>query len=188
MGKFKSFLKKILPIKDNICYTTNEKEDNAKNFGVKGALFMVPVDAICNTILQKSFNEFIPVSPMKLQKLLYFVYGTYAKAYNEPLFSEDFQAWQHGPVLSSVYNEFKSFKASSITKFSKDANGATYVLNPDSTSHVINIIDDVWSKYKNCTGIDLSYITHLPGSAWYKAYTNNNDRLDFQDIVNDNTF
>lgn len=70
---------------------------------------MVSVQAFANTVLKKSFEELIQVSPMKLQKLLYFIYADYLKKTKEPLLSEKFQVWQYGPVLSSAYYEFKSW-------------------------------------------------------------------------------
>ncbi len=84
----------------------------------------VPVQAVCNTILKKSFIQGITVTPMKLQKLLYFVYRDYLQKYDRDLFSESFETWAYGPVLPSVYDEFKSFKASRITKFAKNADGS----------------------------------------------------------------
>ena len=35
---------------------------------------------VCNNILTRAFQENIPVSPMKLQKLMYFVSCEYVKA------------------------------------------------------------------------------------------------------------
>jgi len=46
---------------------------------------------------------------LKLQKLLYFAYGLHYALYGKELFSERFEAWQYGPVLRSVYKEFKNF-------------------------------------------------------------------------------
>ena len=39
------------------------------------------------------------ITPLKLQKLLYFAQGNYLAKYNMPLFDEDFEAWIHGPVI-----------------------------------------------------------------------------------------
>ena len=38
------------------------------------------------------------ISNLKLQKLLYYVQGFHLAIENEPLFMEDIQAWQYGPV------------------------------------------------------------------------------------------
>lgn len=148
---------------------------------------MISLQALSNTILEKSFTEKVPVSPMKLQKLLYFIYKEYAQKTGEPLFSENFQAWDYGPVVQSIYDEFKSFKGNSITRFSKDASDKVYVLSPNKSSVVFDAINSVWDKYKDCSGIELSQITHRCESAWYKAYTSEKAWLEFEDIINDKT-
>lgn len=48
-------------------------------------------------------------SPMKLQKLCYYAQG-FALADGRVLFPEDFRAWQHGPVIPSLYGKYKEFK------------------------------------------------------------------------------
>ena len=44
---------------------------------------------------------------LKLQKLLYYAQAWYLALKDKPLFSEDFEAWVHGPVLPSQYQRFK---------------------------------------------------------------------------------
>lgn len=52
----------------------------------------------------------LDITILKLQKLLFFAYGIHLTLYDEPLFEDEyFEAWQHGPVLRSVYKEFKNF-------------------------------------------------------------------------------
>lgn len=68
------------------------------------------LEAVSNVIInihRELFGE--SPSPMKLQKLCYYAQG-YALAESEELFSEDFQAWQHGPVVYELYSKFKHFK------------------------------------------------------------------------------
>lgn len=130
----------------------------------------IPVQAVCNTILLKAFTEKIPVTPMKLQKLLYFTYREYLRKNNgHPLFSEQFEAWPYGPVLSSIYDEFKSFHGDPITKFAKNADGSVTIVSEQNAFDVIGAINSVWEKFKQFTGIQLSQITHQDGSAWRKA-------------------
>lgn len=42
---------------------------------------------------------------MKLQKLLYYCQGFYLAINGDHLFSDEIEAWQHGPVVRSVYEE-----------------------------------------------------------------------------------
>lgn len=48
------------------------------------------------------------VSHKQLQKLLYFAQGFYMAEHGEPLFDDDMQAWDFGPVNGSIWGRFKS--------------------------------------------------------------------------------
>jgi len=54
------------------------------------------------------------LSNLKLQKLLYYAQGHYLVQHGHPLFTEQIQAWSHGPVVPQVYYEFKDSGSSSI--------------------------------------------------------------------------
>jgi len=47
---------------------------------------------------------------LKLQKLLYYSQAWYLALNDETLFSDDIEAWVHGPVVSSVYQEYKKYR------------------------------------------------------------------------------
>ena len=51
---------------------------------------------------------------LKLQKLLYYSQGHSLGELGNPLFNEDFVAWQHGPVITSVYDDFSHLKSDLI--------------------------------------------------------------------------
>lgn len=56
------------------------------------------------------------LTPLKLQKILYYVQGTFLANNNRPLFNEAIQKWQYGPVVPSVYYEFKDYGISHIDR------------------------------------------------------------------------
>lgn len=85
-------------------------------------------------------NEVHP-EPLKLQKLLYLAQGYSYAFYDEPLFNDDMEAWVHGPVVPSVYYEYKIFKYNPISINYK-------VIEFDrNTLDVLNYIKDKFSKY-----------------------------------------
>jgi uncharacterized phage-associated protein len=52
----------------------------------------------------------LPVDNLKLQKLLYYSQAVYLVLHNKiPLFPEDIEAWDYGPVVPPVYHEYKSY-------------------------------------------------------------------------------
>lgn len=60
------------------------------------------------------FERLEEVTPLMLQKLLYFIQGIYLALHGEPIFMEDCMAWIHGPVYPEVYDMFKDFKYNPI--------------------------------------------------------------------------
>lgn len=47
------------------------------------------------------------ISNLKLQKLVYYCQGFNLAMHDKPLFSEPIVAWTHGPVIESLYHEYK---------------------------------------------------------------------------------
>ena len=60
------------------------------------------------------FEKLEEVTPLTLQKLLYFVQGVHFALYGRPIFEEDCRAWVHGPVYPEVYELFRDFKYNPI--------------------------------------------------------------------------
>lgn len=46
----------------------------------------------------------------ELQKLLYLAQGFHLAQTGQPLFAEDFQAWMHGPVNTSIFHKYKHYR------------------------------------------------------------------------------
>ena len=57
-------------------------------------------ELVANSILVRAFRDNIPVSPMKLQKLLFFVTCLYQRNTSVRLLTESFQPWKYGPVVA----------------------------------------------------------------------------------------
>lgn len=106
-------------------------------------------ELVANSILVRAFRDNIPVSPMKLQKLLFFVTCLYQRNTSVRLLTESFQPWKYGPVVRSVHDEFKGFGGSPITSYARDARGNAYAANEDSNPPLKQALDEVWSHMKN---------------------------------------
>ena len=114
------------------------------------------------------------ISPLKLQKLIYFSHGWHLAFEDKPLIDELVQAWQFGPVIESIYHEFKEYGSGNINKFATiyDPDSKRFVKammesNDTSTKEILN---EIWIAYGKRTAIQLSNATHLPGTPWYQTY------------------
>ncbi len=127
---------------------------------------------------------------MKLIKLVYIAYGWNLAINEERLFEEKIEAWKYGPVIPSIYREYKRFGSNQIPKdrfiaeIDLDTGKVSSVpIVDDSDQETKQLLDLQWDCYNNKTGVDLSKITHETGSAWDIAWKKGeNTILDDKDI------
>lgn len=122
-----------------------------------------------NTVIYIANKEGIALSPMKLQKLMYFIYQEYYKQNGVPPFPERFEPWEYGPVLSDVYFAFKNRRDKHIKSYMIDAEGQYLMVDLMAHPKFCEALKTAWKKYKNFTGIELSELTHQQSGAWWKA-------------------
>jgi len=112
------------------------------------------------------------MSPMKLQKLVYYAHAWFIAFTDNALIKEDIQAWKFGPVIPDVYHEFKAHGNANITSFATELNfeqSKLELITPvvdDDDDDANAIINEVWRTYKDLTPIQLSNATHAKGSPW----------------------
>lgn len=114
------------------------------------------------------------LSPMKLQKLVYYAVGWFAGHTGKPLVDEAVEAWQYGPVFPSLYHEFKCFGAGPISTKAHDVHEGFVrqeVAIP-ADPHIRQFLDNIWSSYGKFTGIALSEMTHASDSPWDLTWRN----------------
>lgn len=115
------------------------------------------------------------ITPMKLLKLAYFCYAWYLALSGRKLFAEKIEAWKFGPVIPSLYHEFKRFGNRNITQYAEyyedHENGEPkYLMIDRNDKNVWGVAAAVWEHYKDKTAAQLSAITHEADSPWTEAY------------------
>lgn len=140
---------------------------------------------IANYFLTKSFDEGIPMSPLKLLKIVYIAYGWYHALKGAKLFHEPIEAWEHGPVVPTLYHEFKHYRKSPITELAEEYDASmesSYLPTvPENDGELRLILDKVWASYKMFSAWALRNKTHEVGGPWHKVY----DRSDRDVTLND---
>jgi uncharacterized phage-associated protein len=132
---------------------------------------MLSPKSIANYFLDLARKNGDPISPMKLQKLVYYAHGWYAGYTQQPLINEEIEAWQYGPVIPSLYYEFKPYGASAIKGKASDWEGNRFSEVPTpSDLNIRSFLDNVWNSYSKYTGIALSEMTHAKDSPWHKTW------------------
>lgn len=110
---------------------------------------------VANYLLAFSNETGDAITNLKLQKMLYYVQAWYLANHNEPLFSEDFEAWIHGPVIPSLYHQYKVFGGSPIESDLKEVD-----LKNNIDSEKLNFIKEVIEVYMPYGGYKLELMTH----------------------------
>lgn len=100
------------------------------------------------------------ITNLKLQKMLYFSQAYYLAKFNKPLFKDSIEAWEYGPVVPSIYKQFKS-KGSNPIILEKDESSL-------SEEDKVNIrkIWEVFGGYSAGRLVEISH-AHTP---WKEAY------------------
>lgn len=125
------------------------------------------------------FEELEEVTPLMLQKLLYFIQGIYSALYGKPLFEEDCRAWVHGPVYPEVYTLFRDFKYNPIddVRFGL-LKGTDDVLTEEER----DVIDRVVNTFGIYGGKVLEKITHNE-EPWKSARKGYGDQVPSSELV-----
>ncbi|MEI1687087.1 type II toxin-antitoxin system antitoxin SocA domain-containing protein [Acinetobacter baumannii] len=124
--------------------------------------------------VNNNFVDNLTLTPLKLQKVLYYVHAEYlARNNGKPLFNENVEKWQYGPVVRNVYFEFKIHGTDhiqfphSILKVTESTDGIPSFemieFNEDvieSCPDTASLIKDVVDKLIEVPAFDLVEKTH----------------------------
>ena len=100
------------------------------------------------------------VTPLSLQKMLYFIQGLHMAFYGSALFPEDCQAWAHGPVYKEVYEVFRGFRYDPIEDrcfFNSFMRENEFDGLSGSEKKVVGLVAEALGKY---SGKALEKVTH----------------------------
>ena len=108
-------------------------------------------------------NKGDTISPLKLQKLVYYAQAWHFTLFSQPLFEEPIQAWVNGPVVPSLYSRFAY-----VTKHMNidiEKSGFTITEFPEHTDKMLNEICQIYGER---SGSYLENLTHSE-QPWIKA-------------------
>lgn len=96
------------------------------------------------------------ISNMKLQKLVYYAQGFCLAMTGNPLFPEEIQAWEHGPVSQDLYHVYKAYGAGSIPPPEKPIEE----ISAGFSEEQLEVIDEVLDVYGQFSAWKLRNLTH----------------------------
>jgi len=119
--------------------------------------------AIDDSVLNGEF-----MTPLKVQKLLYYSQGFHKVLTGEKLFKEKILAWQYGPVVQEVFNELRCYNSSGIS------DGLISVKIDDETEKVLNL---VYNNFNQFSAGKLVSMTHNE-TPWVSTEQNSEIKVD----------
>lgn len=136
--------------------------------------------------IAKYFLTKSEATPKKLQKLVYYSYSWFIAIHNENeneitsvLFNEQPEAWLHGPVFKSLYQEYKMYGWHEVDKID-----ATIEFENDE---IKPFLDKIYSTYNKFDADELEYMTHQE-TPWkvarngVSALESSNNKIDVKEI------
>ena len=134
---------------------------------------------IGDDIVASIFEKLEEVTPLMLQKLLYFSQGVYSALYGKPIFEEDCRAWVHGPVYPEIYELFRDFKYNPIDDARFALLEGTEDALTDDEKRVIDLVVNTFGMYG---GKVLEKITHNE-DPWMEARKGYGDSIPSSELL-----
>lgn len=120
-----------------------------------------------NYLIYIMSDAFDDLTNMKINKLLFYAQGHHISKYNRPMFEDKIEAWNHGPVVPSVYLAYKKYGDNPIHTYDENA-------VHDIPEESEEILYGVARKYGKYTASALRNMTHVIGSPWDNVYNPQN--------------
>jgi len=113
--------------------------------------------------LSLSGDEKDPLTNLQLQKLLYYAQAWSLVLRESELFSDEIEAWRHGPVVPAVYHSLPDGQGAN--QIHTDA----FADAPDLRAEEADFVRRVWEAYNPYSALQLSKMTHEE-APWIKAW------------------
>jgi len=137
--------------RNDISESTYKKSKEAINELFKKTLeSKTKLDMITRYILKFSDD----ITPLALQKLLYYAQGFCIALYDEYLFNDDCEAWIHGPVYRNIYYKYMVYGRDQIEKTGED-------FEFDLSQNEEELLNSIISYFGCYSGKILERMTHI---------------------------
>lgn len=100
------------------------------------------------------------ITPLMVQRLLYFAQAWHLANKGRPLFAEEFEAWATGPVIRSVFERFQyaSFECVPVIDNAREITGEK-----------LGLLEAVREEYACYQPTKLNTLSQEPGGPWEEA-------------------
>ncbi|MBL6784778.1 MAG: DUF4065 domain-containing protein [Rickettsiales bacterium] len=131
---------------------------------------------IANTIIRIAKSNNQNLDPLKLQKIIYFAHCKSLIKFDQILITEPFHAFSFGPLITSIYHEYKKYGNTPVNHFTselvmdgEDLKWKVFFV-PEEDERTNKILEETFFRYSKFSGSDLAKMTHIQDGPWYNTY------------------
>ena len=117
-------------------------------------MFMSAID-LAKYVVWYTDKQGVPITNLKLQKLLYYIQGAHLRELGRVLFHDVIEAWEYGPVVRSVYIHYCGYGALNLRPNEGDENLCNSI--PQESR---NVIEDELEKKMQWSARRLVHKSH----------------------------
>ena len=118
--------------------------------------------------IQAESNSGDGMTNLRLNKLLYFAQGQALSKLDRPLFDEQIEAWDLGPVVASVYHSYKGFGKNPIEDVPPQ--------RESFSDEEYMLLLDVYNAARSMSTSELVNISHKTDAPWDVVYNQKDDK------------
>lgn len=107
------------------------------------------------------------LTQMKLHKLMYYAQGVYLAVFSQRLFDEELLAWQHGPVVRSIYTKYQGQRELSADIDNKQLANYQTITEDENSKMILEV---VYEQYGDYSAKQLRDMTHEE-TPWKEAWS-----------------
>ena len=115
---------------------------------------------IANEFIQRALEAGHYLTPMQVQKLVYFAHARMLALHGTALVRQEFQAWQYGPVVPEIYDGLQRYGRSWVRE------AIPMVEEKCLSTRERDIVDWTYDRYSPLSAWVLSELSHAPGGPW----------------------
>ena len=121
--------------------------------------------SVANQLIRRGLAEQKNLTPMQVQKLVYFCHAWMLALCQRPLIEQPIEAWRYGPVVPDVYRSLRRYGGEPVRREIPDVQDREFDHQESS------IIAQVFDLYSDFNGPQLSAMTHAVGTPWDQIWT-----------------
>ncbi len=124
---------------------------------------------VANAFLYRAKQTGRKLNHAHVQKLVFFLHAWSLTLDGQSLVSERPEAWQYGPLFSSLYHRLKAYGRKTIDllpEFHPETGQLRPLIPSRDDRRLWFLVDQVMDRYGRFTSSQLCALSHEPGGAW----------------------